>query len=278
MLNFAKALRLGGEHVDAVHLDHHRVFPPPSPFLVPPVGQVTTADLPVDYLDGSVRLRAKIRLESEPTTTAILAMQRAAGASNISWDWYTDNLRRARSRVSTTGTGLILSTTPLPDGSLVPGGDQWIGVRWEQIGPGSVTAGEMSLDGGLSWADVTNVSRSGALDPFDSTAPITVGGLTSGATRFPGRIYWAEMMAIQRARLVFPGQTGELPFDPQRASSPGDRRHRDRGTRAAPHIRGVGHRDASCAREQVAGRHERSVVHDREGERAHRGVRVHNRR
>ena len=209
MLNFAKALRLGGQHVDAVHLDHHRVWPLPRPFLEPRVGEVTTPDRPVDYLDGSIRLRTKIRVESVPTATAVMAMQRAAGATNIAWDYYTDATLRLRWRVSTTGTGLILSTTPLPDGSLVPGNDQFIGVRWEQVGPGSVTIGEMSTDGGATWTEITNVARVGALDPFDSTAPITVGGLTGGATRFPGRIYWAEMLAILRARLVFPG----VPFN-----------------------------------------------------------------
>lgn len=215
VLNYADAVRLGGQDADAVHLDWHRVYPLPHAFLEPPVGQVTTPDTPADYIDGSIRLRARIRLETAPTVIANVAWQRVSSASNITWDWYTDNLMRLRFRVSTTGTGLIISSTPLPDGALVPGTvDQWIGTRFERTPTEDIVKGDMSLDGGVTWTEITNVPRTAVGPLFNSTAAIVVGALASGGQKFPGRIYWCEMAAINQRAFLFPGVVGNYMSSP----------------------------------------------------------------
>src|ERR1043165_10089745 len=79
---------IGGQQVAAVHLDHHRGFPLPPPFLEADMGQVSTPDTPADSpMSGDWRIRAKLRALSMPTLRAIIAMQRSNGATGLQHDW-----------------------------------------------------------------------------------------------------------------------------------------------------------------------------------------------
>lgn len=213
VLNRADRLYLGARRLDAVHADTHRVWPMPLPFLEADVGQVSTPDTANDHpMSGDWRMRFKLRATAVPAQRGVIAMQRAATASNIAWDLGEGTTANIQWRWGVADGSGLNGPSPIPNGSVIVGQDQWFGARIERSGASTNAhyVGEQSTDGGASWHDIAAVDSANGMATFDSTAPITVAGLPGSAQRFPGRIYWCEMTAIHRAWIDFAGQSSGI--------------------------------------------------------------------
>jgi len=205
VLTAADRIRLGNNGAKRVYAGALKVWERVS-YLDVVKGFVSTPDLPADSVDGDLRLRAKLRADTMPSTggASAIAMQRALGASNLMWDWRLLTVGSMDWRWSANGTSYLQGPTVLPNGTVTAGPDQWLGARHTTQGTGSHYYGERSTDGGATWQDVTDTTAT-SMVPFDSTAPVYVGAVPTGYGPLPGRIYWVQVEAINRARLVFPG-------------------------------------------------------------------------
>lgn len=224
VLNFAKALRLGGQLVAAVHLDRHRVFPLPEPFLEPTVGFVTTPDAPDLTITGDVRITARVRLV-RGTITAPTFMRIANHDNGWALTYRTapgdpvaQSIYRVDEYASTPGvaTSRALLTGTAADALFLDGADVYVGALFTDATtpPGRTLLQALrSDDQGATWTPVGTgfLSASHMYWP-DPTSPLTIG---SG---WRGRIYWAAMTAINRAQLVFPGVFGNYLSVPDAAN------------------------------------------------------------
>ena len=158
------------------------------------LGTVATVDTPDMVIDGAVRVTFRTLFTSMPAgaiTHLSKAGSGAAGREMIAYTYGGNNslsFSSADMALAVTRDGLIVSPVPL-------GAAHVFG--WEAT-PGSTRF--------VAIVDGTRTVRT--LTPNAQAYPDTTAPVVIGTTQLPGRTYWAQLEAINRAQLVFPGLVG----------------------------------------------------------------------
>jgi len=160
------------------------------------VGTVSTPDTPDMVQSGRLRLLVRHRVTLPASGfPSLVTKQGAAGITAREHLIFIAAPGGAinGSVTNTAGTNqatIAISTTALA------AGDHTVGY---ELTPGTTT--------GATWIDDVRTVKPwpAAVTPPDTTAAVVIGQVLAG---FTGRIYWAQLEAINRARLVFPGVAG----------------------------------------------------------------------
>jgi hypothetical protein len=185
----------------------------PVAHLNPAIGTVSTPDAPDLDILGDVRLTAKVRDDStESTTSRITAMKSNAATSVLSWRFgqtYTNAWNGAIGYPSGTPAPQVIVQAALRTvlGLTPPGTDRYVGTVLTGVDPGAALTlrGQIiqSVDGS-AWTNVGGQSTAIAANTMSgrTATPLVIG------TSVQGRVYWAQMEAINRVRPTFPGIAG----------------------------------------------------------------------
>lgn len=165
-------------------------------YLAPAVGSVSTPDTSDMTIDGRVRLTFGLRLTSIGTGFPSLMTKALGGYPGLEMNVYAYQPSNNYVALSTANVALTANVDtvmaqPFPIGAA----DHTLGI---EFAPRS-TALTSTLDGVR-----TNRVAGTPLGLPDTTAPVKLGG----SAQLPGRVYWAQLEAINRAQLVFPGVAG----------------------------------------------------------------------
>jgi hypothetical protein len=205
-------------------------------YLNPTVGIASTPDAADLNITGDVRVTAKLRDDSAESATSRYVVLKGTSPSDLAY--------AALATFSTSLYGLLGWPTGASSpqlGSIVglrtqwgmtpPGADVYVGVTAAGVVPGSqaltlAARGIRSTDGS-AWSPYGPIPANIRADALsrDATGPLRLGSTVLGAAGgWQGRIYWVQLEAINRARLVFPGTGGNFLQIPSAADQqlPGD--------------------------------------------------------
>lgn len=165
-------------------------------YLSPTVGSVSTPDSADMTIDGRMRLTFGLRITTMGTGFPSLLTKSLGGFPGLELNVYAYQPSNNYVALSTANVGLtanvdVVMAQPFPVGAA----DHTLGI---EFAPRS-TALTSILDG-VRTARIAGVP----LGLPDTTAPVKIGG----AAQLPGRVYWAQLDAINRAQLVLPGVAG----------------------------------------------------------------------
>jgi hypothetical protein len=161
--------------------------PPYPAYLNPTAGRASTPDvaLPTDF-----RVTARVRPIGTVGANSHIAAQRAETTTDLAYAFTFTDTGLLNLRISTAGTAISSYTRPRDVADNV---DTW--VRASRRASGSISF-EQSPDG-VTWHSL-GAPVAGGTPVFNSTAAISIGtrSATGQSDVFPGRIYWAQMEAL----------------------------------------------------------------------------------
>lgn len=185
-----------------------------QPYVDTTLGFVTTPDTPDQTIDGDVRVTAKFRDDSAESASARYVVAKVGGTNDWAYEFistYTNNYYGALGWPTgatspqiafNLGTRTAFGVTP-------PGADLYKGIVVRGVNPWSQALtctgqGIKSTDGGATWVNEGGVLAAIRADAFsrESAQALRMSYV------WQGRIYWAQLEAINRAQLVFPGVAG----------------------------------------------------------------------
>lgn len=187
------------------------------------VRTVSTVDAPDLVITGNVRMTAYIRDDSaEAAASRYVAIQGAG--TDLAWCFVSTYANAAYPAIGwPTGSsatqitlGNVLRTAW---GPLTPAGaDRYLGAVFTGVNPGVQTATlltqRLTSTDGVTWTNHGTPAAAARADALtrDAAQPLRIG------FGWLGRVYWAQLEAINRAQLAFPGVVGNYVSVPDSAA------------------------------------------------------------